>query len=266
MIRPQKKYIELPEIGLASPHLQIPLGTGNWTGLSEQNRDALLSRARSLVTNGNSKAVLALSRMLEPIPAAGPHDITGDNFVGALALVLVKDHYRHREPQRTVVAGDSPLALVLAALLTEQFHRPVILQSCAPSRHDQHLYHLLYSAGLPVSLGRFDPTAWEKGDIILVLEENYVLPAVKYGTGTRILLTPRSRGHAPALEQALLIQDVAPCLGNLAPLLELHLGDGVHPRPEQTAVMLDFEEKGKGLWDYFLDNNRGRSYNTLKGL
>lgn len=296
-----QNQIELGVGQLNALLLMIPMGISNWSHLSIPVRQKLEERINSLCC-GEGLSAVGVSRKLgdeifargeelcacpsagavggRPVPLipAGDHRPplqmddngpplvcrNGDYFIAAMTGMNVKKILGEDDIHRIVVAGDEPEAWFLAYYLSDRFKWPVILQSREPQVHEKAAARLLYQEGIALPLGVFNPEKWNKNDIVILCEEYYVYWGSLYGEGHKLNIGNNSKGHAPLLEQAMLSKGIDPALHNLAPFIETCLLSDENGSKRQLIDRID--EKGGGIWQYFLDKEIGAHYNTLKGF
>lgn len=258
------RAIRLKGVGLEARELLIPLGNENWDGLAPQIREHFGKRVTTLCRKQEIES-LGVTRDLQPESLGSmAMERRGDNFIVALALLRIEESLGKIGGRRVILVSDQKLAFLLAVKVSERFKVPVFLQSVNPRQHEATALRMLHQEGLAISLSTLKPAKWKHDDIVLLLDEGYANLVNSFATGWRVNLFDNSQGHAPELEEELQGQGMDPALRNLAPLMEAYLLNGINGDQRDNIGVI--EEKGGGVWDYFLDKEGAGHYNTIKGF
>ncbi|NSW82978.1 MAG: hypothetical protein HPY90_06820 [Syntrophothermus sp.] len=243
VLRPRAKQgVSLPELGLHTHQLLLPIGPGDWKVLKPETRLKLWTATQKTAKKIGG-AVLAVNRGLRPLPSQNPELFPipvsrGDLFVLALALIVVEEGLNRYGREKLWLVGDFPGLFGLISLIG-RIGAPVAIQSFYPSRFETIAYRILYEQGMALSVSYFNPSNWGPEDMVLLFDPVYLPFAAGAGKARNVFiidLTDDSRSHAPRLESWLGAQGVDPSLKTLAPLLEAWFW-GRTLNPDQTDVL-----------------------------
>lgn len=256
------RLVELPEFDSRVCSMVLPLGPGNIQHLDREKRKRLLEHHDVLMSDFRL-GVLAVDRRLKEdflsLDCKYPL-VFGDFFIEVLALVQIRRIVSNYRVKKIIIVGASAhFSMLLEAL--SQFGVPVSIQSSRPDRYEVLAYRLLYEKGCAVSTSLFNPTEWEKGDLVVALASgcdfrSYPCLCLHLGDD--------QYGLAPELDRRLKLSGWEGRLHHLAPLLESTMlaKAGYFESNEEPIKfndhMLDLpylEGLGSqmGLWDRFLD-------------
>jgi len=263
-----EKLIEIPDLRARGCSINLPLGAGNLAVLEPDTRQTMAEKSLCLI-NDYGLPCLAADRRLKKwafqglLPAV---DMTfGDSFIKAMAAALVTRMLSRRELKKIIVVGELEDPLAFTARLCE-YGLPVSMQSYHPARYEVLSYKLLYERGCTLATSYFDPAGWERGDLVLMFDGEY-LPATYNSPACCLRLDNTSRGWSPQLEQGLEKGGIPSTLNNLAPIVESCLCSqaGFFDHYSEQARS-DLQESGNeadnfarlealgdsiGLWDIF---------------
>ncbi|MGR6837148.1 hypothetical protein [Syntrophomonas erecta] len=260
-----KQLIEVPGMG-AGCNIRIPLGPGNFQLLSAGNRQVVMNKSGGIMEE-LQLPVMAVDRRIKPqmyeLTTAFPR-IFGDNFIKALALVLLERTISRHDIKRVILVGEVEeyCDLIVA---TSQYGIPIGIQTLDPVHYEVVTYRLLYDHGCAVSNSYLNPGEWAQGELVMSLDAlayqfNILSPGVFF-----IRLDNNSRYMAPEIEADLTGASIDTALYNLAPILETCLlmqagisfdyAEQTKAKVQNPQPLLVLKEAGErvGLWDLFLD-------------
>ncbi|CFX11312.1 Uncharacterized [Syntrophomonas zehnderi OL-4] len=276
------------DLGVKGCNIFIPLGEGNFKQLEAGNRALMLGKSEvilreydinKLAADRSLKNTLAATRVEFPL-------FFGDQFINALAAVLVRQVLELRDIKKLILIGDMPELMPLLENLSA-YQLPISVQNINPTHSETTAYQLLYAKGLAVTNSYISPQSWKKDDLIMLFESRYKRMTMASPQRFYIELTDDSQGLAPSLEMALSLAGLDNRLKTLAPILEscLYAQAGISKtnteRKELDYCMLNNGEDVKmliargdemGIWEPFLfnrpagflDKGIGGLYNTIK--
>jgi len=264
-----ERLIDIPDLGSLGCNITIPLGAGNLALLEAETRQIMAEKSQSLADEYQLPR-LAVDRCLKSLlhgwmPAGNL--LFGDDFIKALAAVLVTRMLSRRELKKLIIVGDMANPLPFVSRLCS-LGLPVSLQSYHPARYEVLSYRLLYEKGWALAASYLEPATWEKGDLAIIIDgEN--LAGIHHTEAFCLRLNNNSRGWSPQLEHGLESSGIVPTLNNLAPIVESCLWSQAgfssryaeHARSEQwgphdendSFVRLEALGASIGLWDIFRD-------------
>ncbi len=262
-----KNLIDLPELKSTGCNIVLPLGAGNLKILENEKQKDLFGRTAEILDNKKIK-IMAVDRSLKalfPQLSSGFFPVFGDNFIKALAFVMIRDILLHKDPKRLIIVGNTEDFGDLIEAISG-YGLPISIQNPHPEKYEVFAYHFLYKKGLAISNSRIKPENWEKDDLVLLLDYDMQELAVTFPGVFFVRLSNKSRGLARELEDSLAGCGIEPVLHNLAPILEAYLIDkagfcGLNRELNMTNAggdgntFLSLQETGDrlNLWQLFLD-------------
>jgi len=249
-------------------NIVLPMGPETFKALNPDKLEIMINRTISLAEKQNLYC-MAVDRRLKDLfsPTEGNISIVyGDDFIKALAYVLIERIISKHGAERLVIVGE---AEKLQDFITEvvEFNLPVSMQSLQAVKNEIFSYHMLYKYGYAVSNSHINPDGWDTGDIVVAFDQvNHKM--VLANSDIKLLeFNNESYNLAPDIEH-----DVSNCginsnLYNLAPILETCLlsKEGLLAEDEEQINTKYAPYKGfmrlreigyeLGLWDVFLDNS-----------
>ena len=260
--------IHFGDLGLSGCNVFLPLGVGNWKQLESGMRDHMWKKSEEILQDF-AVANMAADRRLKK--AFGPGEsvfplVFGDNFIKALAAVLVRHIIERRQVDKLILVGNMPELLPLLDSLVV-YGLPISIQNQNPVRDEAIAWRLLYEKGWAVSNSYISPENWNRGDLIILFQPGYKRLAMASPGSFFLELTDESRDLAPSLENALVRVGMDNSLPILAPILEsiLFTKAGIlrcdaeknylNYKPEiksgdDLAMLIEAGEQ-LGLWDPF---------------
>lgn len=259
-----EKLINIPYLNSRGGNILLPLGWGNLDSLPLEKQILMAVKTENLLEEYRISSLAVDRRLQNLLPHIFPRRelIFGENFIPALARVLIKEHACRHELRRIIIIGNTGDFFNFIVSL-EQYQLPISIQNFYPHQDEIFIRQLLYEKGQAVSISYLEPDNWEAGDLVMVFDDNFA-PVHNGRAAFILLLNNNSYGLAPDLESELARQSLAPALFNLAPILESCLikktGLAVaQPAdlPDAEPLFLQLEEAGRewGLWDHFLDKD-----------
>jgi hypothetical protein len=252
-----ERLIKIRYIAACGGHILLPLGIDNLNVLPMGKQILMAQKTEDLLKQYQLEKLAVDRRLKNCLPRIFPERelVFGENFIKALAHVLIKGYISRYEICRLIVVGNiEELHLFIESL--EQYRMPVSIQTVTPHRDEIFARQLLYEKGQAVSTSYLAPENWEPDDLVIIFDDNIRLMDKK--RITVIFLNNYSDNLAPELESELAEHNLEPKLFNLAPILESCLREkaGISDTDEETVSdFFDLEELGyqRGLWDHFLD-------------
>ncbi|MEN6327990.1 MAG: hypothetical protein ABFD18_17495 [Syntrophomonas sp.] len=260
-----ERLIDLRDLGARGCNIMLPLGPGNLSMLEPENQENIVNKSTAILEDFKLPAMAVdrrhkkqFSELFSNFPL-----VFGDNFIKALASVLVRETLSRRDIKKLVVIGDTDYFLDFISEISN-LGIPVSLQSDHPSRQEILAYHLLYEKGHAVSTSYIKPQHWQRGDLVLMLDQEQQQLAITYPQAFYLKLSNNASNLALELEQRLQQNGIDHALHNLAPILEISLlakagiwdRDAEQNKPKgEGQCFLFLQELGYelGLWDLFLD-------------
>lgn len=263
-----EKLINFNGLGLQGGNILLPLGQGNWDLLEPGIKKIILDKSLTILEQYQLPA-LAIDRRLkndflslfDNFPL-----VFGDNFIKALASVLVQEFIFRKAVKRIIVVGEIP---EMPGLLEDfrQYGIPVSIQNNHPSASEIMAYHLLYEKGVAISTSYINPREWERGDLVVLFNTENLTWAAP--ASFMLDLTCDGSLLAPELANALKLREMDTSMHTMAPILESCLlakagftGTGEEPNnavaaPAGKGIGAEFNQIGEdmGLWDFFLDKD-----------
>lgn len=261
--------IDFRELGLKGCNVLLPLGAGNWQQLEADMRGYMWKKSEGILQEYAVASMAAdrrLKKTFAPSEAMFPL-IFGDNFVKALAAVLVRHTLERRQVDKLVVVGNMLELLPLLEHLSG-YKLPISVQNQHPVSSEITAQRLLYEKGLAISNSYISPENWSKGDLIILFQPGYKRMALASPGAFYLELTNESQSLAPSLENALIRAGMDNRLPILAPILESILftkagisqlcveKDDLNYRFKSGADLEMLIEAGEqlGLWELFRQN------------
>lgn len=260
-----ERLIDLRDLGARGCNIMLPLGPGNLRMLEPETQENIVNKSTAILEDFKLPAMAVdrrhkkqFSELFSNLPL-----VFGDNFIKALASVLVRETLSRRDIKKLVVVGDTDYFLDFISEISN-LGIPVSLQSDHPSRQEILAYHLLYEKGHAVSTSYIKPQHWQRGDLVLMIDQDRQQLALTYPQAFYLRLGNDVCNLALELEQRLQQNGMDRALHNLAPILEISLlakaGIWDHDAEQNKAkgegqCFLFLQELGYelGLWDLFLD-------------
>ena len=257
-------------LGLKGCNMLLPMGQGNWNLLEADRKKMLLEKSVSILED-YGLAGMAVDRRLKNELLELSNDfpmLFGDNFIKALAAVLVKDMISRRRINKLVVAGDFPEMPRFIETL-KQYDIPVSIQNYRPSQYEIIAYRLLYEKGVAVSTSYINPQGWEKGDLIILFETAANKLELIAPESFFIDLTADCNSLAPEIGNTLRSRGLDTSIHTVAPIMESCLWtkagfwnvdeEQVNANKDNSFDLVNKWEaiyqvgEDIGLWDFFLD-------------
>ncbi len=261
-----KNLIELPDIKRQGCNIVLPLGAGNMQALEKAQQKMMFQRSCSVARDFQLQAMAVDRRLKEMFlePEEGFPLVFGDNFIKALAYVLIKHSLSRRDLNKLILVGDVPGLSEFAEALSN-LNVPVSIQNLCPSRYEIMTYRLMYEKGNAISNSQINPYKWNKGDLVIIFDSKYNHLSIGIPDVMLLKLTNESQGLASALERGLKSNTVDPLLCNLAPIMETCLlaQEGFPSKGREENMLMRKESRGfqeleelgnrLGIWHLFLD-------------
>jgi hypothetical protein len=260
-----KNLIDLPELDARGCNILLPLGPGNLNLLSAEQQKKMFGRYQNLVDDMNVKH-LAVDRKMKPLINRYDTEtgaVYGDNFIKALASVLIKKTLSKKDIQKIIMVGEVEQIQDLIQE-TAELGVPVSIQNQDPTRHEIFAYKLIYNTGHAISTSYINPYNWSQGDLILLFDNSIKNLTIALPELFILNLTDDSSGLSPELEDKFKLNGINHKLSGLAPVVETCLlaKAGFELKDEEKENTLGpqdpyysiVEETGNriGLWDLFL--------------
>ncbi|MDD2620412.1 MAG: hypothetical protein PHC92_07065 [Syntrophomonadaceae bacterium] len=261
-----ERLIDLQDLGSRGCNITLPLGPGNLKMLEPQNRENIVNKSKAILEEYNLPAMAVdrrhkkqFSELFNQLPL-----VFGDNFIKALASVMIRETLSRRNINKLVVVGDTEYFADFICEISN-LGIPVSLQSHNPCRQEVMAYRLLYEKGHAVSTSYIKPQHWQRGDLILMFDPDQQQLAITYPQAFYIKLSNEVCNLALELENRLQKNGIDYLLHNLAPILEISLlskagiwgsdAEQNNAREGEGQRFLVLQKIGYelGLWDLFLD-------------
>lgn len=261
------RLINLADINVKGCNIVIPLGPNNFQILEKEKQKSVFEKSTDLINEYNLP-VLAVDRRLKQqflkLSNSFPL-IFGDNFIKALASVLIRQMLTAKDIKKLVIAGETDKFTDFIERIAE-YGVPVSIQSYNPARYELLTYRLLYEKGNAVSNSYFNPENWDKDDLVVMFDPDRRQMGLKTPRSFCIKLGNNCSRLAPELENSLRSNGLEANTYNLAPIMETCLMSeaGILEVCAEQNMPVDInegkafiylEEAGErlGIWDFFLD-------------
>ncbi|MDR1160484.1 MAG: hypothetical protein LBK69_07670, partial [Syntrophomonadaceae bacterium] len=216
-----QRLFRLKGLNTQGGNILLPLGPGQMAKMHEDYKKKVINYAFDFLS-AYTLPVLAVDRRLKDIFSGNKNEyeiIYGDYFILALAYVLIHTTALKYPIDRIILAGsidgcDEFLEAVCMLGL------PVAIQNYNPVREEILAYNLLYSKGIALNVGFFDPYQITGKDIVIFFDSRLYEAALSVPRKFYIQLTDSSKNLAPRLEQEFRLNQLDFHLHHLAPILE----------------------------------------------
>ncbi len=260
-----KKIIKIPYLEACGGNIMLPLGVSNLHDLQHESKHIFARKIDSLLHEYQLNYLAVDRRLKNELTEItnGQVIVYGDNFIKALAHVIIKNLLNRYELHKIIIVGTTEDFPGFISSL-EQYCLPISLQALYPRQQELFAHHLLYEKGQAVSTSYLNPQNWERDDLIIILTDLAESITDKNNAGLTIYLNNCSCSLAPRLDSEFECNGLFPALYNIAPILESCLlakagiqNSGTESITVNTpkAEFLTLENIGHqwGLWDLFLD-------------
>jgi len=260
--------IHLKDLGFRGCNVFFPLGPDNWKQMESDQRGFMWKKSESIMQDfavGNMAADRRLKMSLQTGEAKFPL-LFGDNFIKALAAVMVKHALERKTINKLIMVGKMAELFPLVDHLGG-YGLPVSVQNQCPARDEAIAWRLLYDKGWAVSNSYISPENWMQGDLIILFQPGYKRLAMAAPGAFWLELNDEGHNLAPSLENELVRVGMDNHLSMLAPILESILytkagisGNNVEinglefvPEIKNGADLETLIEAGEqlGLWEPF---------------
>lgn len=261
-----ENLIDLKDIEAKGCNIILPLGINNLQILNKPIQEKIINKSLNIMQQYNID-YMAVDRKLKPyFQGANDNLIFGDNFIKALANVLVKDTLNKYDLKKIIIIGEtSEFSSFLEVIAS--YELPLSMQNNNPSQYEIISHRLLYEKGYAISNSIISPNSWQKGDIILYFNSeiggiNIIIPEICY-----IEFTNNKVDIDAELQDTLQRYNISLGINSLAPIIEtclLNKRGFSRSNGEQIKAMklingrefLELQALGDnlGIWSIFLDN------------
>lgn len=272
-----EKLIDLQEIDSKGCSILLPLSPRNLNIMAPEKQEMMFKKAVAIAESCGLN-MMAVDRRLSGFKrkllelSGGFSPVFGDNFLKALAFVLVRESLSRKNIKKLVIAGVTDYFTDFVEEIAG-FGVPVSLQSYNPARSELVAYRLLYEKGQAVSINYLDPKNWDEDDLVLVfgLDAQHLKIAVP--GAFCFVFGDFSHLTVPELEESFRKNGLDSQMYSLAPVMEACLlSKAGFLMPD---IELDIAQKGEGkkflilqeighkldLWALFLDKGMRGLYN-----
>ncbi|HZK44287.1 MAG TPA: hypothetical protein VFC73_08400 [Syntrophomonadaceae bacterium] len=273
-----EKLIDLRNVSLKGCNISVPLGINNFQMLNQDLQNDLLDKSFNIV-NEYGIHYMAVDRKLKLLLRGLTNYrslVFGDNFIKALANVVIADTLNKHSIKKIIIIGETERFEDFLEVITS-YELPLSLQNQNPHYHEKMTYRMLYERGCAVSNSYISPDEWGEKDIIINFDQGDGQLSISSPDLYYFEFANNKVNLAPKLEEKLGLSGIEPNISSLAPILEtslwrkagfLHLGEEQSYAKEliNGKAFLTLQKTGDrwGLWDQFLDNGIWGLYNTLK--
>lgn len=263
-----ENLIDFSDLGFRGCHVFLPLGPENWNQMEADQRGSLWKKSENIMQDFAVASLAADRRLkaaLQPCAPTFPL-LFGDDFIQALAVVLIRHLLSKRPINKLVIVGEMGELLPLLDCL-EGCGIPVSVQNQQPAHDEVIAWRFLYEKGRAVSSSYVCPDKWDRGDLIVMFQPGYKRLAMASPGIFWLELSDEGQNLAPSLENALVRVGMDSRLPILAPILEsiLYAKAGISARDveinglnlkreikngRELEVLIEAGEQ-LGLWDPF---------------
>ncbi len=261
-----EKLIEMREIRAKGCNIMLPLGQNNFASLTTNLQEDLVNKSLNIMQEYNIDymAVDRKLKVLLPELVAGLPVIFGDDFIKALANVVIRETLTRHMIEKIIFIGETEgFADFLEVIAT--YELPLSIQSYNPHQYEIISHRMLYEKGCAISNSFINSRDWEKGD--MVVNFNSDAGALSLGSPSLFYFAFNDSrvGMAPSLEESLEISGINPGMHSLAPILETWLkikaglleGNAENNKANDSngKSFLHLQAIGEklGIWELFLD-------------
>jgi len=213
--------IHFGDLGFRGCNVFFPLGPENWQQMESDQRGYMWKKSENII-QGFAVASMAADRRLKRALQIGEAKfplLFGDNFIKALAAVMVKHTLEKRAINKLIMVGEMAELIPLLDYLGG-YGLPVSVQNQHPTRDEAIAWRLLYEKGWAVSHSYISPEKWNRGDLIILFQSGYKRLAMASPGTFWLELTDEGHNLAPSLENSLARVGMDNSLPILAPILE----------------------------------------------
>lgn len=272
-----ESLIDLRDIEAKGCNIIVPLGESNFQVLDHEIKEQLIKKSFNII-DGYHIQYMAVDRNLKYLlgELANNYSVVfGDNFIKALANVLINDTLSKHDIKKIILLGETEAFEDFLEVIAG-YEVPLSIQNQNPHQYEIMVHRMLYEKGCAISNSYIAPKNWETGDMIISFNQDkggliVGSPALYY-----LEFSNHSVNMAPDLETSLKINGITPSFHSLAPILETCLlakagFSSSNEEQDETNLLtggkffLKLQEIGNdlGIWDLFLDNENRGLYNTL---
>ncbi|MDR1615435.1 MAG: hypothetical protein LBR98_00215 [Syntrophomonadaceae bacterium] len=261
-----QRFFRLKGLNTQGGNILLPLGPGQMAKMHEDYKKKVIKYAFDFLS-AYTLPVLAVDRRLKNIFSKSKNNcgiIYGDYFILALAYVLIHAAVLKYPVDRIILAGSINGCYEFLEAVC-MLGLPVAIQNYNPVHEEILAYNLLYSKGIVLNVGFFDPYQITDKDIVIFFDAQLYTAALSVPRKFYIQLTDSSENLAPLLEQELRLNRMDFRLHHLAPILETclllkagYFSSGNEKTKTEPKKPVDFKILQKigydlCLWELFLD-------------
>ncbi len=261
-----EKLIDLPDLSAKGCNITVPLGLKNFDILNESTKGYLINKSFNII-NDYDIHYMAVDRNLKNyFPNPDCNLIFGDNFIKALAHVIIAKTLNKHQIKKIIIVGETDYFPDFLETLTN-FELPISMQNSIPQEYEIISHRILYESGCAVSNSYLAPENWNRGDIVLAFAPDLGgLSILALGLYS-VEFTNNKVNIIPELASSLLESGVELGINSLAPIFETSIWskrgflefDGEKEKSLELfdgQSFLKLQELGDklGIWDLFLDN------------
>lgn len=263
-----ERLIDLRNIDAKGCNIIVPLGEKNFQALNPGLKEQLIQKSFNIINSYDIQYMAVDRNLKEHLGQLGNNYsvVFGDNFIKALANVVINDILSKHAVKKIVVLGETEDFEDFLEVIAG-YEVPISIQNQNPHQYEIMAHRMLYEKGCAISNSYLAPENWETGDIIVSF--NQVKEGLVIGSPELYYLdfTNHSVNMAPDLERSLKVSGIPPSFHSLAPILETCLlaKAGIFNLNEEQdktitsnngKFFLLLQEMGEelGVWDLFLDN------------
>ncbi len=260
-----EKLIDLPDFSAKGCNITVPLGLNNFDVLNESTKGYLINKSFNII-NDYDIHYMAVDRNLKNyFPDPDDNLIFGDNFIKALAHVIIGRTLNKHQIKRIIIVGETEYFPDFLEILAN-FELPISMQNSIPREYEIISHRILYESGCAVSNSYLAPENWNRGDIVLAFTSDLgglsILAPELYSlefTNTKVNIIPE-------LASSLLDCGLELGINSLAPIFETSIWSkkgflDTDGEKEKSLELFDgqsflkLQELGEklGIWDLFLD-------------
>ncbi|NLB88734.1 MAG: hypothetical protein GX790_05835 [Syntrophomonadaceae bacterium] len=263
-----ERLIDLRDIEAKGCNIIVPLGESNFELLNHELKEHLIKKSFNII-NSYDIQYMAVDRNLKPQlgELANNYSVVfGDNFIKALANVLITDTLSKHEIKKIVLLGETEAFEDFLEVIAG-YEVPLSIQNHNPHQYEIMVHRMLYEKGCAISNSYIVPNNWEIGDMIVSFDEAKGGLIVGSPSLYYLEFSNHSVNIAPDLESSLRVSGIPPSFHSLAPILEtclltkagfpgLNEEQDVSNQITSGKFFLKLQEVGDhlGIWDLFLDN------------
>ncbi|NLJ71972.1 MAG: hypothetical protein GX333_03035 [Syntrophomonadaceae bacterium] len=261
-----ESLIDLRELESKGCNILFPIAINHLDILSFNTFKNVIDKSLNIIGKYDID-YMAVDRNLKPYLLEAPEKLVfGDNFIKALANVLIQNLLEKHPMKKIIVIGE-PLDFYEFLEVIASYGLPMAIQNYNPSQYELLVHRMLYENGSAISNSYICPDDWDKGHLVLYFNKlidglSIIMPELAY-----MEFTNKRVDIKESFKNKMLANHISIGINSLAPIMEtcllskrgfsMHNGEkGKATVPLKGKDFLHLQAIGDklGLWGNFLDN------------